>query len=49
MTEIQLDQIRREVIEASDVNAKSALEIFTEQSELLDLFEKEVSGVEQKE
>lgn len=49
LTEIQLDQIRREVIEASDVNDKSALEIFTEQKELLDLFEKEVSGVERKE
>jgi len=47
LTELELDRIRREVVEASDVNAKSALEIFTEQRQLLDLFEQEVSSAKQ--
>jgi hypothetical protein len=45
LTELELDKIRREVVEASDVSEKSALELFTEQQQLLDLFERDfISG-----
>lgn len=49
LTEVELDRIRREVVEAADVDAKSALELFTEQKELLDLYEREVSSAPKNE
>jgi hypothetical protein len=49
LTELELDRIRREVVEASDVSDQSVLEIYTERKELFDLFENEVGGVESKE
>lgn len=47
LTELELDRIRREVVEASDVSDKSVLEIYTERKELLELFEAEVGGKKQ--
>lgn len=44
LDESELDRIRREVVEASDVSDKSVLEIYTEQRDLLELFEKEIAG-----
>jgi hypothetical protein len=49
LTELELDRIRREVVEASDVSEKSGLELFTEQQQLLELFERDFIGAKQAE